>query len=403
MTGGITLTSRTDRAQGFGGCAPHEPTQKVLPAASRQFFSTSARDFGVHLLRRALSGAPGSDRDDFRSRKRWRRCRSRPGRAGHHPVRGALHEARGVPRRRNRSESGAGRAAQQAVLVLGRRAQARPRGWWCRRCSARRARWCRPRPSPTCCGSPPRPDGRTDRAFSYDPSGTVESTGRGGTACGGHRSRVRGVGRRPARGPGAGGARPGRRGVSGGDDRRRPLDRTGPGPARPGPARRRPRRGGPGHGAVVDRPTPGRDAAAGSSTTTAPPIAGDLLAGIAATDERELSGIWSTASGVLGRLPQRGRPGHHRWPPTSTPAPSAIRLPLSIYVPPDGTRRWLRPWWWACSPTSGRPPTPVGGNGRWHRGRTQRRDGGRSTGPGGARPRRGGQHRPRARPAGHGE
>ena len=85
---------------------------------------------------------------------------------------------------------------------------------------------------------------------------------------------------------------------------------------------------------------------------------GDLLAGIAATDPREQSGIWSTASGVLGRLPQRGRPGHAPWPRTSTPAPSATRRPRSISVPPAGTRPWPRPWWWGCSPTSAPPPTP---------------------------------------------
>ena len=42
----------------------------------------------------------------------------------------------------------------------------------------------------------------------------------------------------------------------------------------------------------------------------------DLLAGIVATDSREQSGIWSTASGVLAAYRTRGRARH---PPSATP------------------------------------------------------------------------------------
>lgn len=41
-------------------------------------------------------------------------------------------------------------------------------------------------------------------------------------------------------------------------------------------------------------------ASAGAASDPSRAIAGDVLAGIMTTDERELSGIWSTASGVLG-------------------------------------------------------------------------------------------------------
>ena len=41
-------------------------------------------------------------------------------------------------------------------------------------------------------------------------------------------------------------------------------------------------------------------------------LAADILAGLAATDRRELSGIWSTAAGVLAGLPVRPGPGGGR-------------------------------------------------------------------------------------------
>ncbi len=55
-----------------------------------------------------------------------------------------------------------------------RHARARRRRSWSPLCSARRARWCRRRPNPTCCASPPSARGRHGPRLVYDPSGTVE-------------------------------------------------------------------------------------------------------------------------------------------------------------------------------------------------------------------------------------
>ncbi len=76
-------------------------------------------------------------------------------------------------------------------------------------------------------------------------------------------------------------------------------------------------------------------------------IAADLLAGIAATDGREQSGIWSTASGVLAAYRSEAALAT-TVAPTSTPGPSATRRPLSTYVPPGGTRHWPHRSWSGC-------------------------------------------------------
>jgi len=84
--------------------------------------------------------------------------------------------------------------------------------------------------------------------------------------------------------------------------RRLALDRTGPGTARPAAARGGTRRSGHAHRAGLGRPAPGPSRPAGTLRTArrrpghrpGPPRRHR------STDERELSGIWSTASGALG-------------------------------------------------------------------------------------------------------
>ena len=92
-------------------------------------------------------------------------------------------------------------------------------------------------------------------------------------------------------------ARP--RGVTG---RRITLDRAGPGPPGTPAARRRPRgRRGHAHPPDLGGSTPGAagptDPGRRSAGPTTTELARNLLDGIVATDQRELSGIWSTASG----------------------------------------------------------------------------------------------------------
>ena len=72
---------------------------------------------------------------------------------------------------------------------------------------------------------------------------------------------------------------------------------------------------------------------------------GDLLAGIAATDPREQSGIWSTASGVLAAYRSEAALATTVSPDFDAGA-FCDRRPRSISVPRAGTRPWLRPWSW---------------------------------------------------------
>ena len=137
-----------------------------------------------------------------------------------------------------------------------------------------------------------------------------------------------------------------------------PLDRARPGAARTPAARRRPRGCRHAHRAGwVDRrrALPAQQALDPAGDAA---IARDLLDGIVTTDERELSGIWSTASGALGRLPVRAR----RWPPPCDPDfdPRHLRAPRATPCtspPRRTTRRSSLRSWWACSTTSAVPPT----------------------------------------------
>ena len=71
----------------------------------------------------------------------------------------------------------------------------------------------------------------------------------------------------------------------------------------------------------------------------APGTAADLLAGILATESRELSSIWSTASGVLAayRSDAALAPRRRR---TSTPGSSSPPATPSTCAPPAATRNW---------------------------------------------------------------
>ncbi len=74
-------------------------------------------------------------------------------------------------------------------------------------------------------------------------------------------------------------------------------------------------------------------------------LARNLLDGIVSTDERELSGIWSTASGALTgfRSDQALDATASR---TSILAGScARRTPSTLPLPPTA-RHWWPPWWW---------------------------------------------------------
>ena len=231
------------------------------------------------------------------------------------------------------------------------------------------------------------------RCLLFDPTGSVDRpTGRA-ARCGGRRcSRARTwtgalsmarslveVGSASARA-----ARPGRR---------LPLDRTGPGAAGPPAARRRPRRRRHAHPSDLGRSPPSPAGAADPgrrSRAVHRASARNLLDGIVATDERELSGIWSTASGALTGFRSDDRP----WRPPPTPistrtGSSAPRTPSTSPRPPTD-RHWWHPWWWGSSTTSAKPPTPAAP--------TAVADGivGPAGGPG---PRRGGQHRPHPRSA----
>ena len=75
-------------------------------------------------------------------------------------------------------------------------------------------------------------------------------------------------------------------------------------------------------------------------------LARNLLDGIVATDERELSGIWSTASGSLTGFRYRPVAGCHGRPrfrprPVRRVSPTPSTSPLRPIV-----RRWWPRWWW---------------------------------------------------------
>ena len=115
----------------------------------------------------------------------------------------------------------------------------------------------------------------------------------------------------------------------------------------------------------------------------------DLLAGIVATDSREQSGIWSTASGVLAAYRTEGALASTRAAPLDLDAFCAG--PNTLYVCSTGRRqRQFAPL-----------VVAIVGDVR-DAAYARSRDG--HAGPAhAARPRRGGQHRPHPRPAGHGQ
>ena len=88
-------------------------------------------------------------------------------------------------------------------------------------------------------------------------------------------------------------------------------------------------------------------------------LARNLLDGIVTTDERELSGIWSTASGAL-----TGFRSDQALDAMSHPDfdPLGLRRPrLTPCTSPHRLigKAWSRPWWWVWSRTSDEPLTPV--------------------------------------------
>ncbi len=292
-----------------------------------------------------------------------------------------------------------GRGPNRPCSCSDRRGRARRRRSWCPPCSARRARWCRRRPSPTCCGPPRTAARRVGPCFALRPERHRRRPPGVSSACTGHRWRAVARGTTRCSWPGASSARrdpagTGRDGAGpvGGDHWTERAEAL----LAPAAARRRARRGGPRHGAVVGRPAKRRhrprDPRSQRGGPPRRPPGGDRRDRPPRAERDLVDGL-----GGPRRLPQRGRPGHARWPRTSTPGPSATPRPRSISAPPGGTRPWPRPWWWGCSPTSAPPPTPVGRHGRG------RRDAAGPPCAGGPRPGRGGQHRPRPRPSGHGE
>ena len=264
---------------------------------------------------------------------------------------------------------------------------------WSPQCSAHRARWCRRRPSPTCCGPPPAARGHDRTVPALRPERHRRGARRRGSACGGHRCRAVARGTTRCSWPGASSARrdpaPVQPGRCGGR-----VPTTGPS----GPKRcwhrhcTPPRSTGPSLATVlswIDR----RNAATalGILDRNGATRPGDLLAGIAATDPREQSGIWSTASGVLAAyrseaaLATHGGPGLRRR--------GLLRLVgHAVYLrhgPAPGA--WPRPWSWGCSPTSAAAAYARSAGAADGAGGRPR--------PGRARPGRGGQHRPHPRPA----
>ena len=91
--------------------------------------------------------------------------------------------------------------------------------------------------------------------------------------------------------------------------------------------------------------------------------AADLLAGIVATDSREQSGIWSTASGVLAAYRTEGALASTRAAPWTSRRSAAAPTPSISAQPVGGSVNSRRSWWpsWAmCAmpPTSG-PATGI--------------------------------------------
>ena len=229
---------------------------------------------------------------------------------------------------------------------VGRRA-ALDAGAWAHRAPERHPPWSypifccrtgrssRPRPSPTSC-APPRPSRSCDGwAFLYDPSGEVECP----RGCRARRlvaadDRVR-VGTRRSSRPTRWSVPSRLHGVALG---RAPLDRArrraalDPAPCRRAggalhagrpPLDRSPQRG--------RRPRDPRLGRRGGRPAT------DLLAGIVATDSREQSGIWSTASGVLAAYRTEGALASTRMPPLDFEA--FCDGPNTLYICSTGRRQ----------------------------------------------------------------